>query len=427
MRILLNILKKDLLLILRDRVGLALLFIMPISLVVIMTLLQDSTFKALEDENIKLIIIDNDRNIVGSSIIAGLDSAKVFDITQTNSNGDTITVDEALGLVSVGEYKMVLVIPPKTTRTIKRAISKEIKIQMPSLGAKPSKLKKKYNSDIEIFFDPVIKASFKKAILGSVREIIANVQTQLVFKSYTSTIKKITGRKNDNFFPINIVCVTEKPTGKFAQAKLPTSTQHNVPAWTIFAIFFIVIPLSGQIIFEKTEGTLFRLKTTPVSYYQLMLSKILIFTKIAILQALLLVLIGMYILPLMGMPQLIIKDIYQIFDIVVFTFFIGLAATGYSVFIGTVAKNQHQASIFGSISVVILAAIGGIWVPIYIMNDFMLSLSSFSPLNWAITGFYNIFLRNESVFSLYAEIIKLTAFFVVTLSISAIYEKRKIV
>ncbi len=427
MKILINILKKDSLLILRDRVGLALLFIMPISLVIIMTLLQDSTFKALEEENIKIIIVDNDRDIVGKSIIAGLDSSNMFTVKQLNAIGDTITVEQARQLVSDGEYKMALVIPKKTTRTIKQAISKEIKVQMPSLGVKRSKNNKKYNSQINIFFDPVIKASFKKAILGSIREIIAKVQTQLVFKSYTKTIKKITGRKNDNLFPLDIVSVSEKSIGTFAEQKLPTSTQHNVPAWTVFAIFFIVIPLSGQIIFEKTEGTLFRLKTTPVPYYMLMLSKILLFTLISVIQSILLVLIGIYILPLMDMPQLFIKDIYQIFDIIIFTFFIGLAATGYSVLIGTIANNQHQAAIFGSLSVVILAAIGGIWVPIYIMNSFMLALSNISPLNWSINGFYDIFLRNQNVLSLYPEIIKLTLFFVVSLIISAIYEKRKIV
>ena len=351
----------------------------------------------------------------------------MFTIMQLNAIGDTITVEQARQLVSDGEYKMALVIPKKTTRTIKRVISKEIKVQMPSLGGNRSNNNKKYNSQINIFFDPVIKASFKKAILGSIREIIAKVQTQLVFKSYTKTIKKITGRKNDNLFPLDIVNVSEKSIGTFAEQKLPTSTQHNVPAWTVFAIFFIVIPLSGQIIFEKTEGTLFRLKTTPVPYYMLMLSKILLFTLISVIQSILLVLIGIYILPLMDMPQLFIKDIYQIFDIIIFTFFIGLAATGYSVLIGTIANNQHQAAIFGSLSVVILAAIGGIWVPIYIMNSFMLTLSNISPLNWSISGFYDIFLRNQNVLSLYPEIIKLTLFFVVSLIISAIYEKRKIV
>jgi len=425
MRVLLNILIKDVLLILRDRIGLALLFIMPISLVVIMTLLQDSTFKAFTNESIEIVIVDNDKDIVGQGIIDVLDSSDVFKIIRVNNQGDTITSEQARQLISDGVYKMVLVIPEKTTRTIRRVISKEIKIQMPSINTRKTS-NKKYNSDIEIYFDPIMKESFKMAIISSVREIIARLQTQLVFKSYTKTIKKITGRKNDNIFPQDVVTVSEKPVGKFVD-KLPTSTQHNVPAWTVFAIFFIVIPLSVQVIAEKNNGTLYRIKTTPAPYYLLMVSKIIIFTTIAVVQSIILVAIGVYVLPLLDLPTLFISSFSQIIDIIIFTSFIGLAATGYSVLIGTVAKNQHQAAIFGSLSIVILAAIGGIWVPIYIMNDFMLALSNISPLNWSINGYYDIFLRNQNVLSLYPEIIKLTLFFVVTLVISAIYEKRKIV
>jgi len=41
---------KEVLLLTRDRAGLAMLFIMPVALVLVMTLLQDSTFKQLEEK-----------------------------------------------------------------------------------------------------------------------------------------------------------------------------------------------------------------------------------------------------------------------------------------------------------------------------------------------------------------------------------------
>src|SRR5690554_7994767 len=53
----------------------------------------------------------------------------------------------------------------------------------------------------------------------------------------------------------------------------PTAVQHNLPAWTLFAIFFIVIPLSINIVKEKNQGTNVRLKTLPVSSFHLMLSR----------------------------------------------------------------------------------------------------------------------------------------------------------
>ena len=55
---------KDILLLLRDRAGLAMLFIMPAALIIIMTLLQDSTFKALEERQLPVLVVDNDKTLL---------------------------------------------------------------------------------------------------------------------------------------------------------------------------------------------------------------------------------------------------------------------------------------------------------------------------------------------------------------------------
>ena len=37
--------------------------------------------------------------------------------------------------------------------------------------------------------------------------------------------------------------------------KIPTSVQQNVPAWSLFGIFFIVLPMAGAFIQERINGT----------------------------------------------------------------------------------------------------------------------------------------------------------------------------
>ena len=74
-----------------------------------------------------------------------------------------------------------------------------------------------------------------------------------------------------------------------------------------------------------------------------------------------------------------------------------LAAIGYGIAIGTIARTHQQAAIFGSISVVILAALGGIWVPVFMMPPFFRVISTASPLNWGLNGFYDILVRNASL------------------------------
>ena len=102
-----------------------------------------------------------------------------------------------------------------------------------------------------------------------------------------------------------------------------------------------------------------------------------------------------------------------------------MAALGYGVMIGTIAKTNQQAAAFGAVSIIILAALGGLWVPIYLMGTFMRNLASYTPLNWAHEGFIDLFLRGSTLLEVFPEIAKLLIFFGVTISIAAIYRTLK--
>ena len=76
----LSIVRKDFLLLIRDRAGLAILFIMPAALVFIMTLMQDSSFRAVEESRISMVFVDYDNDIIGHAIGAGLTESRFFDV-----------------------------------------------------------------------------------------------------------------------------------------------------------------------------------------------------------------------------------------------------------------------------------------------------------------------------------------------------------
>ena len=76
---------------------------------------------------------------------------------------------------------------------------------------------------------------------------------------------------------------------------------------------------------------------------------------------------------------------------------IGFASTAYGLLVGTIFKTHHQAAVFGMVSVVIMAAMGGIWVPLYIMSDTMIMLGGLSPMNWGLETFNMVFLRGEGL------------------------------
>jgi ABC-2 type transport system permease protein len=191
----------------------------------------------------------------------------------------------------------------------------------------------------------------------------------------------------------------------------------------MFAVFFIVISLSGNIIKEREDGSFTRLLTMPCPYWLYMLSKIIVYIVVCLLQLTMMFIMGKYILPLLGLPALAMG--HSIVALVLMSVSASLAAIGYGIAIGKIATSNQQAAIFGSISVVILAAIGGVWIPTFVMPYTMQVISKLSPLNWGLTGFYDIFVRDGNWYSVLPESLALFLFFVLCSSIAIIYDKRK--
>jgi ABC-2 type transport system permease protein len=132
---------------------------------------------------------------------------------------------------------------------------------------------------------------------------------------------------------------------------------------------------------------------------------------------------GIFILPLFHIPMLVIGN--HLVALILMIIVTALAALGYGLLVGTVATTHQQAAAFGAVSIIILAAIGGIWVPVYLMPTVMRHISVVSPLNWGITGFYNLFLRQGGLITILPSAIKLLAFFLVSVFITYIYHKIK--
>ena len=191
-------------------------------------------------------------------------------------------------------------------------------------------------------------------------------------------------------------------------------------------MFFIVIPLVGSMMKEKKEGSVFRLYTMPSSYLLLINGKIIVYVIVCMLQFLLMLSVGLYILPLFGLPVLQLgNSLAAIFVVALATSF---AATGYGVLVGTLASSEQQGAILGSLSILLLSAIGGVWVPTYVMPEVMRELSTFSPLNWSLEGFYKLFFRGSGVSGILVESFKLILFFFVMMAIASVINrvKRKI-
>jgi ABC-2 type transport system permease protein len=415
--------KKEILLLLRDKVGLSVLFLMPVALILVMTLIQDSAFKSINEKGIPVIFVNNDRDSLGNAIEQGLKNNELCYVSDS-IDGEPASSEMAMKAVSEGKFLLGIVIPKGATAAIRKNVSVMVN---ETLNGADTAHEQQDSVEISILVDPVAKKSFLSTVTSNLREFISEVKTKIMFETFSEQIAEvIPDKKNapkNSFQKSQIIHYNEIYASTAAEKIVPNAVQHNVPAWTIFAMFFIAIPLSGSILKEKTEGSVFRLHTMPTPFLLLVNGKVIVYVFVCLLQFVLMLAVGKYLLPQLGLPALVLGN--SIMGIFILTLATGFAATGFGVMVGTLATTDHQAAIMGSLSILLLSALGGIWVPSYVMPEVMRNISAWSPLNWSLEGFYKLFLRGGQVTGILFDSIKLILFFLATMAISYMYNLKK--
>src|SRR5690349_7191865 len=78
-------LRKELLLLINDKVGLALMFLMPLLLVFIITIIQDSAYKMVNENQIPLLVVNQDEGKEGGKLVDLLTKSGLFKIDSQNA------------------------------------------------------------------------------------------------------------------------------------------------------------------------------------------------------------------------------------------------------------------------------------------------------------------------------------------------------
>jgi len=414
-----SLLYKDFLLLIRDKSGLALMFLMPLVLVMLMAYLQDNTFNTINESKIPMLLLNADIDSLGNALEKYINKTNIFEI-HTKIGNDSLTETALEQAVASGAYLLGIVIPQNTTENIRNNV--KISVHKAFNRKKEPLIFEPLN--VTVYIDPTTKNSFRTTLMSAIKENAATIQSNFVYSEIIERVNKIVP------FPIDNISISDNPVQineQYARLDksriIPNSVQHNVPAWGMFAVFFIVISLSGNIIKEREDGSFTRLLVMPCPYWLYIFSKITIYLAVCLLQLTLMFIMGIYILPLLGLPVLAMGHSWL--ALILMSFSASLAAVGYGIIIGKIALSNQQAAIFGSISVVILAAIGGVWIPEFVMPKIMQIISKFSPLNWGLSGFYDIFVRDNNWHSVLPESASLLLFFALCTSIAIIYDKKR--
>lgn len=417
--------KKEILLLLRDWGGLGILFVMPAILLIVITLIQQSTFKDTSQSIMPLVLVNNDQGEIGRSVEENISNTENLKLINQWKDQN---IDENLAqqLVSDGKYQIALIVPEglsdnlnvKINSNVEKILS-EFSMEETDSSQTESIVSTTEISKIKLYFDPAVSETFKSAVKNDIDKLISKIESKKIYSVFEDQM----GIETDtNMMQDAAIQFEEIIAQKGKYAVMPNTVQHNVPAWILFGIFFIIVPLGINIVKEKNLGTNIRIRTSPVSYATIASGKIITYLIICLIQFTVMLLIAKFLFPKLGL--IAFNPGMKIFPMIIIVLFASLAAIGLGILLGTIMKTQEQSAPFGAIFTIILSAMGGIWVPVYLMPGIMQKIAVFSPMNWGITAFYDIILRNGSLLDVSKELFFLFLFFVITFVISLWINKR---
>jgi ABC-2 type transport system permease protein len=404
---------KDVRVLRRDRLGLTFMFVMPVLLVMIVTGMQSGTFELVNKNKVPLLVCNKDTGAAGLQFIRAVGTMGLFEVRQIPGTQNEEMIRERLyrketlmAVVLPADFSAQVIVRTKVLAgKALRSFGLDDSLSGGGAGGR-AELSGIDGTPLILYYNPVLQESFRRSAEGTLYSALQLVESRQLLKTlYFSINEKELPDTLENELLSNREKISEIPVSRNQSRKAPTVSQHNVPAWTIFAMFFVVVSLGSGIVRDKRSGSFIRLKTLPTSYMVAILSRQVTYLAVTMIQTVLIFAIGVWVFPLIGLPRLDLPDDWL--GLVLISLLCGWCAVSYAICIGVFAETEEQANGFGVISIVILAAIGGLMIPDFIMTGPFRTAMKFSPLHWCLDAYYSLFLEGGRLKDVWSNVLSL--------------------
>lgn len=398
-----HILKKEFLVIGRDIHAVAVLFIMPVIFILIMSLAMQDLFDIHSRVRIDVLVADQDGQEAARQLFESLDSENNLRLHRLDPGSSAAEVTR---IMSEKDYKFGLIITNRFTSYAESKDSGE--------GSRP----------LMLLVNPTAGTHTQMVMKSNIAGHMAKIRVRNFVKD-REPLLKLAGIDRQKLLESPETQIDTQYVYKSGQSmKIPNAVQQSVPAWLVFSMFFIVMPISNTFIVERTQGSLARLKSINIPSVYLIGGKIVPYFLINLVQAALMILIGMYVVPLLGGAALTLGQSWG--GLLLMTASISFCAISVALFVASISRTTEQAITIGGVSNIILAAVGGIMIPKFVMPGYMQKLADVSPMSWGLEGFLDIFLRNGNVWDVWPKSLALLGLGIVMLGLTSVILKRNL-
>jgi ABC-2 type transport system permease protein len=272
----------ELRLLVKDRQALALLFVMPLALIIFLTLALRDVYLDKLGRNIPIRLVGpSDTGECG-------EPAKVCGrlVTELKRLGHDVKIVASTGSNGGSPRGGIAVVLPADPEELVNVLRRSAEVSLPSTAR------------IRLVYDPALDHSVRAMVQG---HVLLAMQTILI-ELARGEVKELVDRGDIPRLSRSVIpqltrfedLVTEEAAGGFI---LPNPVQQGVPAWALFGMFFIVIPIAASQIRDRETGIFRRLLSFPVPRSSLLAGKLLAYLLINIVQFLLMFEAGTRLLP----------------------------------------------------------------------------------------------------------------------------------
>lgn len=371
-----TIIRKELLVMLKEKGLLFWLIIMPMLFI----LMFASIFNNAKD-TFTVSYYDADKSAMSQELLNHIAGIPGFEVAERSGS----TQEEEIQRIKDGKATSLLVIP--------KGFGEDV------AGGKASRLELYRDATADTAVAPVL------AVLENVTDGFRDVKLQQILKA--------SGRQDGEIAemlkaPVKLEEIKENA------AQGDAVTQY-VPGFVVMFVFFIIITMVRNFFRDRDSGMLARLRSTPMKPYHYLIGMW--------VPSILAVLIQCTVLLSFGK---IVYDV-NLGDMLAITLIVlGLAvcATGIGLTICMLVKSENQGTAYTQIITMGGAVLAGLWFPFEIMPDFAQTLGKFTPQYWAQHGFQDVMIRGMNTADIWMSLAVLAAYGAVGLGFALLRYKR---
>jgi ABC-2 type transport system permease protein len=194
-----------------------------------------------------------------------------------------------------------------------------------------------------------------------------------------------------------------------------SAVELAVPGFTILFVFLTAQTTAMSIYQEKKAGSFRRLLAAPVSNAELLVGKMVPNFVVVLVQIVVIFGASMLLLPLLGMDRLTLGNDPLAFVLV--SLLIALCSTSLGLLIAAIAKTEGQISGIATVVLWVMAAVGGSFIPNFLLGDFLGAVGRVVPHYWANRAYNNLIVRGQGLADITPELAVLLGFTAVFLLI----------